>query len=64
MESFLIMDLLFVSAEEQDHQARGEEAPEGGRKEVNSFHKINSLFNCSSVSCLFLPPIGRNVVAH
>lgn len=46
--------ILFVSlsAEEQDHQARGEEAAEGGSEEVNSFSKINFLFSCSSVSSL------------
>lgn len=38
-----------LSAEEQDYQAWGEEAAEGGSKEVN-YHKINLLFNCSTVS--------------
>lgn len=58
LSAFLINALILcVSAEEQDHQARGEEAAEGGSKEVNSFHKINLLFNCSSAS--FLCPLCK-----
>lgn len=54
-----------LSAEEQDHQARGEEAAEGGSKEVN-YHTINLLFNCSTVflsGLFFLLYLHEKIVA-
>lgn len=63
-ETFWINALLFLSAEEQDHQAWGEEAAEGGSKEVNSFPKINLLFSCSSVSSLFLVRLAKHAMAR